>query len=205
MPTPPVLSSECRSWTRNPEHRFGRPRPWAPLAAERHGVHRSQAAPATPVHDIRIESAQRSQHSEGGHAERQRGHLWEHPRRHPVHPDTVVKSLGAVFTWRRVGRDHQGFMTGSTQMFEYLDHRVADAVHLREERLGDDRNAHATHTVSAGCRNGCVAAYGVRTLLLSPLQTPNFHDVPTACPAPLARPARRRRSARPPPRWTRPG
>lgn len=157
------------------------------------------------MHDIRIESAQRSQHSEGGHAERQRGHLWEHPRRHPVHPDTVVKSLGAVFTWRRVGRDHQGFMTGSTQMFEYLDHRVADAVHLREERLGDDRNAHATHTVSAGCRNGCVAAYGVRTLLLSPLQTPNFHDVPTACPAPLARPARRRRSARPPPRWTRPG
>lgn len=38
-----------------------------------------------------------------------------------MHPDTVVKSLGAVFTWRRVGRDHQGFMTGSTQMFEYLD------------------------------------------------------------------------------------
>lgn len=49
---------------------------------------------------------------------------------------------------RRTGRvvrgDDEGFMTAATQMLEHPDHRVAHTVDLREERFGDDCNAHAT-------------------------------------------------------------
>jgi hypothetical protein len=39
-------------------------------------------------------------------------------------------------------------VTGSAQMLEYPNHRVADAIDMREERFCDDRNAHTT-TVAA--------------------------------------------------------
>ena len=65
-----------------------------------------------------------------------------------MHPDAVVNSLCTGITRRVVGCDNEGFVTGSTQMVENLQHRVADTVDVREERFGDDGNAHTT-TVSA--------------------------------------------------------
>ena len=55
---------------------------------------------------------------------------------------------GRRFARGRVGGDDEGFVTGAAQMLEHPDHRVADAVDIREEGLRDDRNAHTT-TVSA--------------------------------------------------------
>jgi hypothetical protein len=65
-----------------------------------------------------------------------------------VYPDTVVQAVGSGFTRRVIGGDDESFVTGPTQMLKEPNHRVADTVDIREERLGDDRNAHTT-TVSA--------------------------------------------------------
>lgn len=51
-------------------------------------------------------------------------------------------------TGRAVRGDDEGFVTGPAQMLKYPDHRVANTIDFREERFGDDGNAHAT-TVSA--------------------------------------------------------
>ena len=61
-----------------------------------------------------------------------------------MHPDAVMDSLRTRFTRRIVRCDDEGFVAGSTQMLENPDHRVADTIDLREEGLGDDRNAHNT-------------------------------------------------------------
>ena len=108
----------------------------------------SRAAPATPNALRRVESAQHPRHPRRGHPERQRGHLREHPRRRPVHPDTVVDPIGGRLARRGVGRDDKGFMTGAAQVLEHPDHRVADAVDVREKGLRDNRYSH-TITVSA--------------------------------------------------------
>ena len=72
------------------------------------------------MHYVGLESAQRTRAFAGtGHTQRQRGHLREHPRRHPMHPDAVVDSLGRGFTGRGVGSDDQRFVAGSAQMLEY--------------------------------------------------------------------------------------
>ena len=65
-----------------------------------------------------------------------------------MYPDTVVNSIRPRLTGRVVGRDDEGFVTGSTQMLEDTQHRVADAVDIREEGFGDDCYAHDT-TMSA--------------------------------------------------------
>jgi hypothetical protein len=62
--------------------------------------------------------------------------------------DAVVNSLCSGFTGRTVRRDDERFMPRSAEVFEYPQHGVADAVHIRKKRLGDDGNAHAT-TVAA--------------------------------------------------------
>ncbi len=74
------------------------------------------------MHNVGIESAQHAYHSGHRHAERQRGHLRKHSRRHPMYPDAVVNSVCAGFTRRIVGRDDEGFVTGSTQMLEDAQH-----------------------------------------------------------------------------------
>ena len=56
--------------------------------------------------------------------------------------DAVMNSLGAGLTRRVVGCYDESFVARSTQMFKYANHRVADAIDIREERFGDDRNAH---------------------------------------------------------------
>jgi hypothetical protein len=48
--------------------------------------------------------------------------------------------------WRLAGRgvgcDDERFVAGSTEMLQHPDHRVADAVDVREKGLGDNRYAH---------------------------------------------------------------
>ena len=50
-----------------------------------------------------------------------------------MHSDAVVNSLGTRFTRWVVGRDYEGLVPGSTQMFEYPQHRVANTVDIGEE------------------------------------------------------------------------
>ena len=100
------------------------------------------------MHYVRLEPAQHTQYPRQRHAQRQRGDPRKHPRRHPVHPDTVIDPVGGGMPARGVRRDDEGFVTGAAQMLEHPDHRVADAVDVREKGLGDNRYAH-TITVSA--------------------------------------------------------
>ena len=65
-----------------------------------------------------------------------------------MHPDTVTESIGGVLPARSIRRYDEGFVTGPAQVLQHPDHRVADAVDVREKGLGDNRYAH-TITVSA--------------------------------------------------------
>src|SRR6185369_2793579 len=73
---------------------------------------------------------------------RQRGDLRKHPRRHPMHTDTVVNLVGGRSTARGVGGDDEGLVSASAEMLDHPKHRVGDAVDIRKERLCDDCNAH---------------------------------------------------------------
>jgi hypothetical protein len=53
-----------------------------------------------------------------------------------------MDAVGGRLAVRGVWRDHEGFVAGSTQMLQHSDHRVADAVDVREKGLGDYRYAH---------------------------------------------------------------
>jgi hypothetical protein len=55
-----------------------------------------------------------------------------------------MDSIGGGVSGRGVGRDDKGFMPGATQMLDYPDRRVADAVDVREKGLCDNRYAHIT-------------------------------------------------------------
>lgn len=65
-----------------------------------------------------------------------------------MHADSVVDAIRRHHTGRSVRGDDEGFVTGPAQMLEYPEHRVADTINFRQERFGDDGNAHTT-TVSA--------------------------------------------------------
>lgn len=65
-----------------------------------------------------------------------------------MYSDAVINAIRGGFTTRCVGGDDERFVTGPTQMLEDPDHRITDTIDLREERFGDDGNAHTT-TVSA--------------------------------------------------------
>ena len=65
-----------------------------------------------------------------------------------MHPDTVVDPVGRGLPGRVVRCDDKGFVAGAAQVLEYSDHRVANAVDVREEGLRDNRYAHNV-TVSA--------------------------------------------------------
>ncbi|BBY04203.1 hypothetical protein MSEO_47020 [Mycobacterium seoulense] len=65
-----------------------------------------------------------------------------------MHADSVVDAIRGGRTGRGVRGDDEGFVTGPAQVLEHPDHRVADTVDFRQERFGDDGNAHNT-TVSA--------------------------------------------------------
>ena len=62
-----------------------------------------------------------------------------------------MHAVGGRLTTGRIGRDHQGFMTGAAQMFEHPEHRVGDTVDVREKTLGDDSNAHLTMMSAPPC------------------------------------------------------
>jgi hypothetical protein len=64
-----------------------------------------------------------------------------------VHPDTVIEAIRGGLSARRVRRYDEGFVTAAAQVLQHPDHRVADAVDVREKGLGDNRYAH-TITVS---------------------------------------------------------
>ncbi len=92
-----------RNVIENPEHRFGRPRPWAPQPPS--GIWSPPVAKQRrrPDIDIRI-GISRSASAFGRWARRAATwSLWEHPRRGTRCTDTVSKS-GAAPTWRRVGQ-----------------------------------------------------------------------------------------------------
>ena len=96
---------------------------------------------------VRLESAQHTRQPRRGNPERQRGYLREHPRWHPVYSDTVVDPISRGLARRSVGCDDEGFVTGAAQVLEHPNHRVADAVDVREKRFRDNRYSH-TITVS---------------------------------------------------------
>ncbi len=60
-----------------------------------------------------------------------------------MYPDSVVNPIGRRLTVRGVRCDDQNFVSGSAQMLDYPQHRVGDAVDIREKGLGNDRDAHA--------------------------------------------------------------
>ncbi len=164
------------------------------------------------MHYVRVESAKHAHQSWPWHTEWQRGHLREHPCRHPVHPYAVVNSLGTRFARRVVGCNDESLVAGSAKMLEHPNNRVADAVDMREERFCDDRDAHAYYSVRAGCRRGCRRAYVVRNLLfrcflaLVGLACSRTRlGGPAACPVAPSRQGRPSRPASPPLRWTPPG
>jgi hypothetical protein len=49
---------------------------------------------------------------------------------------------------RGIGRDDKGFVSGAAKMLECSDHRVTDAVDVREKGFRDNRYSHTT-TVAA--------------------------------------------------------
>ena len=55
-------------------------------------------------------------------------------------------------------------MTGAAPVLQHPDHRVADAVDVREKGLGDNRYAHTITVSETGCRYGYRRGYGVQTL-----------------------------------------
>src|SRR5262245_8974953 len=63
--------------------------------------------------------------------------------------DAVVNLVGRRLTTRGIRGDDEGFVTGVAKMLDHPKHRVGDAVDIREERLCDDCNAHATSVSSA--------------------------------------------------------
>src|SRR6195952_3554591 len=91
---------------------------------------------------VGIESAQHANHSRPWNAQRQRGDLGQHPRRHPVHAHAVVDPVGWNITARRVRCDDHDFVTRAAEMLDHPKHRIGHAIHVREEGLCDDRYAH---------------------------------------------------------------
>ncbi len=85
------------------------------------------------MHDVGVESAQHPHHPWSWHAQRQRGDLREHPRRHPVNADSVVDLVGGWLAARGVRGDDEGLVTGAAEMLDHPKHRVGDAVDIREE------------------------------------------------------------------------
>lgn len=65
-----------------------------------------------------------------------------------MHANPVVDAIRRSHPGRGIGGDDEGFVTGPAQMLEDPEHRVADTIDFRQERFGDDGNAHTT-TVSA--------------------------------------------------------
>ena len=55
----------------------------------------------------------------------------------------VVFAVSARLARRVVGRDDQRLVTGSAQVLQDAQDRVADTVDIGEEGFGDDSNAHA--------------------------------------------------------------
>ncbi len=108
------------------------------------------------MHDIWIESAQRSQHWKVG-AERQRGQL-SAALVHPTRSRSARSSPGAI-----------------TRAFMITDADVEQ--HYLGSPSADSIATHATRPVrGAGCRNACVAAYGVR-IAAQPVVTPTFQSL----------------------------
>jgi hypothetical protein len=66
-----------------------------------------------------------------------------------VNPDTVVDAVGGRFSSRAVRGDDKDLVTVETEMLHHPQHRVGDAVDIREEGLCDDRNAHTRRVTSA--------------------------------------------------------
>ena len=83
--------------------------------------------------DVGVEPAQHADHPRTWHAQRQRGDLGEHPRRHPVDADTVMDLVGRRLTARGVRRNDDGLVTRAAEMLDHPKHRVGDAVDIREE------------------------------------------------------------------------
>jgi hypothetical protein len=65
-----------------------------------------------------------------------------------MHPNSLVNSICAGLSRWIVGSDDESLVTGSVEMLEHPEHRVADTIDMREERFCDDGNAH-TLTVAA--------------------------------------------------------
>jgi protein-disulfide isomerase len=66
-----------------------------------------------------------------------------------MHTDTVVNSVRRRLATRCIRSDNQGFVAVLAKVLDHPEHRIGDAVDIREETLCDDRNAH-TKIVPSG-------------------------------------------------------
>ncbi len=174
---PPVLSSNAVAGRGKPGTSvLAEPRPWA--LTRRSGMESTVVAKQRAGDarcDIRINP--RSALSAFGRWARRAATWYQQEHRDGAVPDTVVKSLGAVFTWRRVRARSPGLHdTVSTQMFSTTLTAEFVTPFLPEERLEhDDRSA-------AHCQRQPVRKwlrnYGVRTLLLGRLPDAEFSTFP---------------------------
>ena len=73
---------------------------------------------------VSIEFAQNPHHSRQRNAERQRGDLGEHSRRHPIDRNTLVLGGGGFLARWIVRRDHDRIVAGAVQVLENPEHRV---------------------------------------------------------------------------------
>jgi hypothetical protein len=60
-----------------------------------------------------------------------------------MHRHPIVLGGGPLLPARVVRGDDDRVVTGVVQVLEDAQHRIRDAVDVRQERLGDDRNSHA--------------------------------------------------------------
>ena len=65
-----------------------------------------------------------------------------------MHPNSLVDAICTGLSGWIVRGDDESLVTGSAEMLQHSDHRVADTVDMREERFCDDGNSHAP-TVAA--------------------------------------------------------
>ncbi|SLC93266.1 Uncharacterised protein [Mycobacteroides abscessus subsp. massiliense] len=94
------------------------------------------------MHHVGGELTEDPDHARLRDSQRQRAHLREHDGRYPVHGHSGVLGRGGSLSARGVGRDDDGLVPGATKVLQHPQHRVGHSVDVRQERLGDDHDAH---------------------------------------------------------------
>ena len=112
--------------------------------ARRESPRRAENEGAGQVHDVRLEFAQGVVDHRGGHADRQRIHAGD---LHGGHAHNGKPQVVADFLLACAGArgDDDRFVARGVEVLQHAQNGVGHPVDVREERLGDDGNAHGVH------------------------------------------------------------